>query len=507
MASRLLKILEKIEDDRLEAIEIANRNGFNFDKKNTSFEDLMDALEQLDPDSEHFDLGVEAWVPEIDTISILRNAEDRDGLHPGFIMLIYADKVSTIFYPFNKSTIVESGKNMETVTPGSFSHGSAIGANAILTSDGAWYDVTNIEQPVEHVWDITKDIDSERYNKVRWFIGYVDDNPRTHINFPYYEAIDYVLGDMKIGGGNYVSFDVMNSGYTAFTQQDYARNLERIYFLPESNGGNVFTLSVVNSGSNFPNSFHGHKKLQTVIFNNVERIAGASLHNNWFAASYTPYPGASSLEWYPVTTLELPDLKYLTGYPYIFFSGEEFRLPKIIQIPSYSYPFNLYGYLRKIYINPDFRSSGSYGLFGVYGSTVYVTENNYVYNTISIGRLVKHARAMSFGNNSLTLASVSHFYNRLERIDILGTNLISNGYKWYIGDCPRLREIFFQPNTLDIALFDVSSLNLLEDSVYSILDALASSNFNGVLKLGKNMRYLSAGDIEEAEAKGWTVEE
>lgn len=41
----------------------------------------------------------------------------------------------------------------------------------------------------------------------------------------------------------------------------------------------------------------------------------------------------------------------------------------------------------------------------------------------------------------------------------------------------------------------------------NILNEESNTLTENLIRIGKNIRYLSAGDIEEAEAKGWTVEE
>ena len=188
---------------------------------------------------------------------------------------------------------------------------AALGANAILTSDGEWYDVTNISEPIIHTWDKEQDIN----NTYRYFIGYVDDNPRTHINITYYEPLDYIIGDMRfpapVLGSGYTSF-ICNFGPQTTGQNVYRETLVRFVVLPEANNGNLFSIN--SSG------LTGGANAGLFCYNNVDNDPQDSYRRS------------------KLTYFEINNVKYLCSFNLFSRPGhlKEFIAPDLVRV-SYSY--------------------------------------------------------------------------------------------------------------------------------------------------------------------------
>ena len=252
MANKLLDTLQQIEYDRQKMIRKANTNGYNF-ANNASFAELGTAFDQLyDSDNEFTSKKLtkpyNRPTDYPDLHAILNNSPEREGYHAGFIMLIYADYPTIKFWPYawrTKSTNTVSIKTPEAALPNCYSHGSAIGANRVLLSDGAWLDVENITDVLEHEWDTTKDIETSD-GKIRYIIGYVDDVERTSLMYNYYEPIELLVGRMNINKTNnagYCSFFTMDNNVGPRIVWGYKNNLRSFEILPTCNNGNYYYIN------------------------------------------------------------------------------------------------------------------------------------------------------------------------------------------------------------------------------------------------------------------------
>lgn len=145
MASNLLKVLQNAEKARTQMIENANTVGIQA-AKNESLLSLSSRFLQINNRDVSLEYKGPHWIrPEEwpDTKSLLKNAPMRDGLYPAYIALFGED------CPL-KTTIANKAKS-----------DIELQCQGVYTSDGQWY--TDFTNPIEHVWDTSKDINGYRY--------------------------------------------------------------------------------------------------------------------------------------------------------------------------------------------------------------------------------------------------------------------------------------------------------------------------------------------------------
>lgn len=145
MASNLLKVLQNAEKARTQMIENANTVGIQA-AKNESLLSLSSRFLQINNRDVSLEYKGPHWIrPQEwpDTKSLLKNAPVRDGLHPAYIALFGED------CPLKTTIANKANSDVELQCQG------------VYTSDGQWY--TDFTNPIEHVWDTSKDIDGYRY--------------------------------------------------------------------------------------------------------------------------------------------------------------------------------------------------------------------------------------------------------------------------------------------------------------------------------------------------------
>ena len=145
MASNLLKVLQNAEKARTQMIENANTVGIQA-TKNESLLSLSSRFLQINNRDVSLEYKGPHWIrPQEwpDTKSLLKNAPVRDGLHPAYIALFGED------CPLKTTIANKANSDIELQCQG------------VYTSDGQWY--TDFTNPIEHVWDTSKDIDGYRY--------------------------------------------------------------------------------------------------------------------------------------------------------------------------------------------------------------------------------------------------------------------------------------------------------------------------------------------------------
>lgn len=145
MASNLLKVLQNAEKARTQMIENANTVGIQA-AKNESLLSLSSRFLQINNRDVSLEYKGPHWIRPVewpDTKSLLKNAPVRDGLHPAYIALFGED------CPLKTTIANKANSDIE------------LRCQGVYTSDGQWY--TDFTNPIEHVWDTSKDIDGYRY--------------------------------------------------------------------------------------------------------------------------------------------------------------------------------------------------------------------------------------------------------------------------------------------------------------------------------------------------------
>ena len=145
MASNLLKVLQNAEKARTQMIENANTVGIQA-AKSESLLSLSSRFLQINNRDVSLEYKGPHWIRPVewpDTKSLLKNAPMRDGLYPAYIALFGED------CPLKTTLANTANSDIELQCQG------------VYTSDGQWY--TDFTNPIEHVWDTSKDINGYRY--------------------------------------------------------------------------------------------------------------------------------------------------------------------------------------------------------------------------------------------------------------------------------------------------------------------------------------------------------
>lgn len=478
MASNLLKTFEKIEAQRKNAIELANKKGFNL-SKNASITELGNCVYQLDPTMPDLvDIVWERPSDWPDCESILLNAPDKNGLHPGYIVLMKAEREYTVFTKYSISTTTTNTISVTdpTTLTSEYSRGRQHCGKGILTSDGQWYDTTSTSW--QHTWDTSKDIQTESEGPLRYFIVYVDNTQVTGWCINYYEPLELIIGDIKVTSNGYTNMNsiiIWDNNIGPRTSWDYKRNLKRIKELPISNGGSTWTLS--NSGMS--GTFFYEPNLKEVIFNNITGYATGSSRANMFKSdmnieTFIGHKYSDTYTYYPPTLKVVDIARFNVSYT------KEGVYP-LIELSNYYNATTIaqclrFPYLRKV---KDMTGDPAYWPYLIEDVTLS-----------SIGSFTvkdkPHLRTMRFK----AFSSTSYVYK-------LGPNL------------PRLSTLEFIKDSFKVKTFNISDVDLNLDCLISIIDGLANvteSTAVHTLILGNNISKLSETNINDITNKGWVIE-
>ena len=154
MASKLLRVLNKIENERNYLITRANMAGYNF-PSDSSIASLASAIKDIESPSEYPDAGImreyieaEDWVRPSEwpnTIQILRDTPIDNGKHPYLLVLLRTNEESTVIH---KSQSISNAAGV--------ADANCVVWEKVLTSDGTEYTTNSAD--ITHTWDTSKDI-------------------------------------------------------------------------------------------------------------------------------------------------------------------------------------------------------------------------------------------------------------------------------------------------------------------------------------------------------------
>lgn len=207
MGSILYDTLKKLNDGRKKCILEASKRGIPT-TPDMSIDTIASLFSYVDPVT-NFEVpnGVELNAPDkewwLDSRNILLSAEERDGMKPRYIVVFDDETDTTIFY--------KKQNNLGKI--------NTYGVDYILTSDGAWLDVSTADNT--HTWDKTQDIPTSHGGR-RWAIGYSTDRVIPRL-FSYYQAKSLGFKELIIG----------DCDITHFTLNDVVERFETISGLTE----------------------------------------------------------------------------------------------------------------------------------------------------------------------------------------------------------------------------------------------------------------------------------
>ena len=239
---------------------------------------------------------------DIDTA--LSEAEDRDGLHPAYILLLADWDVSTDF------AATTSTKNLR--------------GDGFLTSDGAWYLASSGN--CVHTWDTTKDVPCSEGYKTRWVMVYtasatISSQIIIGKDMPCLEAL---FGAITIGsdklifgsstGSSYANTMIQSIRYTAQTVQS---TISAGYFaascvklknvsmpaLKTINGGNTFSYCPSLTSVSIPalttisseSTFSGCSSLTSVSMPALTSITGSNTFNSCSSLTSVSMPALTTI--------------------------------------------------------------------------------------------------------------------------------------------------------------------------------------------------------------------
>ena len=480
MASNLLKTFEKIESQRKYAIDLANRKGFNL-LENASIAELGNCIYQLDPTKP--DLTDSVWERPSDwpdCESILLNAEPINGLHPGYIVLIKAERESI---EFSKYSISTSAVNTVSITDpttltSEYSRGRQHCAKGILTSDGQWYDTTSTSW--QHTWDTSKDIQTESEGPLRYFIAYVDDTPIEGWCINYYEPLEIIIGNIKAGRQTYssmISLIIWDNNLGPRTSWDYKRNLKRIKELPISNGGNPWKLTNTGMGGRYlqePN-------LKEVIFNNITEVVSSPSSRAYMFDLDMSIEVFIAPNYYSKYIYLPPSLKILNVPIFYVDQTKNNGTYLLTELPSYNNCTTAEQGMRFPYVRKITEISG---------------------NPDYWPKLIEEVGVKSIG--SYTVKDKPHLRS------IRYKSVLSTSYIYKLGPgLPKLSSLNFVEGAFKVKTFDIGEVDLNLDCLINVISGLADVNGSSTthtIILGSNVNKLSQANINDIAGKGWVVE-
>ncbi len=504
MASTVYEVLDVIERGRKHAIANAKiaRLPANEDMDLFSLGDLF--LQQNNPTF----VVSEPWRRPYswpDTKAILSSAEDRENLHPAYIVLFNDDYDTTLF---TKNTA-----------------GRRYRYDAILTSDGEWIKQDNYL----HTWDKSKDINTSEGYKVRWAIIYVANTTIAYgsngVNvISLYEAlgmIEFISGNITISGTGAQPITFSTGGYvepTSSTDSSVRAN------------GTIMNIEMPEQ-TLFSGNWNG-----IGIITNCYNLRNIYIHN---VPYMTGYSNRGAFQGCP--NFESIDFPSITGWGSTTGGGACCRaLPKLryVNMPSLQTlsPCSFYECpsLKNLYF-PELRTMSKQAIVscGIESFiapllSTFSTEscNNIGYNGTFV--YCDELKSLSIPNLQIMPANTGFFrcrnlkeinLPRLQRIEStiafcsLGlTSLVLTSNLEYsttlaLTECFSLKELVI-PTDWDFNI-NVSQCPLTYESILEMFDCLkdnSESGYTRTLTLGTvNMSKLSNEDIEIATNKGWNV--
>ena len=415
---------------------------------------------------------------DIDTA--LSEAEDRDGLHPAYILLLADWDVSTDF------AATTSTKNLR--------------GDGFLTSDGAWYLASSGN--CVHTWDTTKDVPCSEGYKTRWVMVYtasatISSQIIIGKDMPCLEAL---FGAITIGsdklifgsstGSSYANTMIQSIRYTAQTVQS---TISAGYFAASCvklKNVSMPALKTINGG----NTFSYCPSLTSVSMPALTTISG-----NGYTFSY-----CSSL-----TSVSMPALKTINGgntfsycpsltsvsIPALTTISSESTFSGCSSLTSVSMPA-----LTSITGSNTFNSCSSLtsvsmpALTTISGASTFTSCSSL--KTVSMSALTTISGGSTFsGCSSLTEYAFLSTMSSLSNLN----NMFST--------CYGLISVEL-PSDWDFPSLSVSAGRLSVPSMLAMIDALKDRTGDTAytLTLGStNLSKLTAAQIAVATNKNWTL--
>ena len=262
MASKLLNVLNDIENGRKECVDVLKAKSYSNDD-NMSFKMISEYLKEL-PDNKNMiitkDIEKDPSIdPDVwhrpsewpDIANILRNAED-EGTNIACIIFLIDNTYPSTMFKWGTPT------STDTSTLG-FGNKTAF----VKTSDGVNYSISSANDNVEHTWDVSKDIN----NKYRWIMVYYECPDTTYRIFTSSSACMYMfrLNSVEIvcnqiltlPNKNYVSYSSASiCGYNLQSVQLISpttpRSIEAFKTAAKTNNSNFATIIATTTNTNDP---------------------------------------------------------------------------------------------------------------------------------------------------------------------------------------------------------------------------------------------------------------
>ena len=495
MASNLLKTFEKIDSHRMQLINKANEYGAKL-KNSASFAELLPFIEAQEyPVYDKYNLNEnESWSrPEgwPDCREILRNAEVKDGLYPGIIMLLDANSDTTLLRKYVTGT--SSGSYMSNK-----SGAGNVCASGYLLSDGTWYNDTTNE--ITHTWDKTKDIvvnEGRLPGTYRWVILYYSSSKAIdYINLTYLPMVELIVGNVKHTSTTWNSGLLVSMGEDS-PCSDYLRHVE---ILEESNFSG-FTWSY----GMYPKLFGGMRLLEEIT---VSKTLSSST-STYATSGFTGLSRLKELNFsklgfsggtYTCTKADSLERLILSGNM-VFYISENLPSLKLVEGANSKIRFNN----SNVQIPKDcvFHIKG----FECANLPAYWSTNKDI-------PIVAYTNTSSpFSNNpfieALDLSNVTDFYYSSNVLNHPTPSSRSNAYTVLCSNCFRLKNIEWPSEVVN--RFDLTRVYLDKECIIQLFENLISvTDLSGltymdVLIHEKNYNELTEDEIKIATDKGWGV--
>lgn len=494
MASNLLKTFEKIDAHRMQLINKANEYGAKL-KDSASFAELLPFIEAQEyPVYDNYNLNEnENWNrPEgwPDCREILRNAEVKDGLYPGIIMLLDANSDTTLLRKYVTGTSNSYVSNS--------SGAGNVCASGYLLSDGTWYNDTTNE--ITHTWDKTKDIvvnEGRLPGTYRWIILYYSSSKAiSYINLTYLPMVELIVGNVKHTGTTWSAGLLVSMGEKS-PCSGYLRHVE---ILEESNFSG-FTWSY----GMYPRLFGGMYLLEEIT---VSKTLSSS--NSTYATSgFTELSHLKELNFSKLglsggtfTCTKAYSLeKLILSGNMTFYTGEHLPSLKLVEGVNAKIRFNN--------CNVQIAKDCVFHIKGIECAQLpaYWTTNR------DIPLLTYTNSSSPFSNNpfieTLDLSNVTDFYYSSNIINYPTPSSRGNAYTVLCANCFRLKNIEW-PNEV-VNRLDLSNVYLSKDCIVNLFEHLISIadlsglTYTNILIHEKNYNELTEDEIKIATDKGWGV--
>lgn len=483
MASNLLKTFEKIESGRKSIIN-ALRANYQDVGDDASFIELSGYIGNT-PYSELVYNKIErpkwerpSYWP--DTHNILAEAEMRGSLTPTTIVLVEVYDVFT-----EDSTTFPAKANAS-------GYHSQTNASGVLTSDGAWYDLTSAS--ATHTWDETQYIIINGH-KFRWYIYYFDltsiSTSGCNITISDDSAIELLLGDVGLSGtlvgGVCNSNTLINLEFLPSFRPTYLQPYNKsggaclsLHRLEHIDYGNINRWAVSNYVSAHPDYSFYLKRIDGVEMGGYSTNAGSN-----YGIPYHLTRGAPNLSEINVHAGQRNKSIVLSR-----------QLPLFAELKENGYklePADLHDRYADVAV-PDSADLDIHN-----GTCVYLKRTR-TYNYYS---------PLVFNLPNLTTLDLTDFSGS-SSYSVTANSRTMQIRPYY--NCPKLSEILFKQANL--LRFDFTGLDVPKNILLDLIDSLKDLNDNptGIVyyypaqKLGvENLAKLTAAEIAVAEAKGWRL--